>query len=496
MANIQMILFDFIKFLNQNDGNLKNKLIRSGIWVTIANTFVRILEFARSIILAHLLTPEIFGIWGIVNFVRQGIEVFTQTGFGAELIHRQKRLKEAADVAWTLNVIRGFVLTLLCFFAAPYVAAFYDRPILSILLKIVGFSFLIKGFSNINVLLFQKELDFKKVVILQQSTALIGLVVTLSLAFAWKNVWALVWGTLAYFVADLVLSYVIQGKVPRIYFEKRLLKEIFRYGAFVGGAGIVVFLSTQADNAIVGKILGMKALGIYALAYTVANLPATEITQIVSKIMFPAYSTLQNDTERLKSLYLKALKLISLLAIPAAVGLWVLAPEIIRVIYGQKWLQAVIPLRVLCIYGAVRSIAATAGPIYNAIGMPKIPFLLNTGRLVMMIALIYPLTKSQGVIGTSYCVTFSIIITAIVSWKIISNLIGVTFLEIVAAIAFPVLGAGVMLLSLVITKRLILMALSLSTLLSLVVIGIAVYVSLFAIFQRSYLKEILKLAKA
>jgi len=491
-----MILHDFIKFLNQNEGNFKNRLIRSGIWVAIANTFVRVLEFVRSIILARLLTPEIFGIWGIVNFVRQGIEVFTQAGFGAALIHRQKRVMEAANVAWTLNIIRGFILTILCFFAAPYVAAFYDNPILSILVKIMGFSFLIKGFSNINVLLFEKELDFKKVVILQQSTVFIGLVVTLSFAFALKNVWALVWGTFAYFVADLVLSYLLQRKVPRLYFEKSLLKEIFRYGVFVGGAGIVVFLSVQADNAIVGKMLGMKALGIYVLAYTVANLPATEITHITSKVMFPAYSRLQNDAEKLKALYLKTLKLVSILAIPATVGLWALAPEIVTVVYGQKWMQVVTPLRVLCIYGAMRSIAATAGPVYNAIGMPKIPFLLNTGRLIVMLVLIYPLTKSHGIVGTSYCVTFSIFLTAVASWRIISNLIGVTSLEMASAIAFPLIGAGVMLLSLVFTKQLILMTLSLTTLLSLVLIGTVVYTSLFAIFQRSYLKEILKLMKA
>jgi len=84
----------FITFLKQNEGNLKRKIIRSGFWVVISNTCIRILEFLRSIILARLLSPEIFGIWGIVNLIRVGIEIFTQTGFGAALIHRQEKIYE------------------------------------------------------------------------------------------------------------------------------------------------------------------------------------------------------------------------------------------------------------------------------------------------------------------------------------------------------------------------------------------------------------------
>ena len=152
-----MKLNKIILFLTQEGGEFKHKIIRSGFWMVLTNTTIRILEFARSIILARLLTPEIFGIWGIVNFIRQGIEVFTQTGFGAELIHRQKRVKEAADVAWTLNILRGFVLTIICFMLAPYVARFYHTPVLEILLRVVGISFLIRGLSNINVIFFSKR---------------------------------------------------------------------------------------------------------------------------------------------------------------------------------------------------------------------------------------------------------------------------------------------------------------------------------------------------
>ena len=490
-----MKLNKIISFLTEEGGDFKHKIIRSSFWMVLANTIIRILEFVRSIILARLLTPEIFGIWGIVNFIRQGIEVFTQTGFGAELIHRQKRVKEAADVAWTLNILRGFILTIICFVLAPYVARFYHTPVLEVLLRVVGISFLIRGFSNINVIFFQKELEFKKIAALQQSTVLIGLVVTLLLAFLWRNVWALVWGTLAYFTADLILSYIIQKIKPKIHFEKDLLKEIFRYGIFITASGIVIFLTTELDNAFVGKMLGMKALGFYTLAYTLANLPATEITHVVSKVMFPAYSQLQGNKHKLKLLYLKTLKLVSTFTIPAAVGIGFLAQDIVSLIYGYKWIQAIPSLRILCIFGAIRSLAATAGPVYNAIGLPKIPFILNTLRLFFILLTIYPLTDCYGIKGTAYCVTISIIVTALISWKILSKLIKLSNYDIVKALLFPLLNSGIMIISLSLIKMMIDVPISFISLCFLIIIGILIYVITFSVLQPAYIRYIIGLVR-
>jgi PST family polysaccharide transporter/lipopolysaccharide exporter len=181
-----------------------------------------------------------------------GVETFTQTGFGAELIHRQRQVKRASDVAWTLNIIRGITLTLICFSSAPLVARFYHKPILEVLIKAVSLCFFIKGFRNINVILLQKNLDFKKIAILQQTASLISLTVTLSLAYALRNAWALVWGTLSFFLCDLVLSYIIQPERPHFCLDRKLTREIFHYGIFITGSGIVVFLITELDNATIG----------------------------------------------------------------------------------------------------------------------------------------------------------------------------------------------------------------------------------------------------
>jgi len=479
-----------ISFLNQTEGSLKHKIIRSGFWVVISNTFVRILEFIRSIFLARLLSPEIFGLWGIVNFIRQGIEIFTQTGFGAALIHRQEKVREAADVAWTLNIGRGFILSILCFLAAPFVAQFYNRPILEILLKIVSLSFIIKGFRNINVILLQKELDFKKIAILEQITAFLGIIITIILAYILRNVWALVWGTMAFFTLDCILSYIIQPLKPKFYFEEKLTKEIFRYGIFITGSGIVIFLTTELDNALVGKVLGMEALGYYVLAYTLANLPATQITHVVSRVMFPAYSQVQNDLEKLKTLYLKTLKLVATFAVPAAAGLFVLAPEIIKVVYGERWAPAIPALRVLCIFGMIRAIGATNGPLFNAIGKPNIIFYTTSLKLASILLIIYPLTKLYGIIGTALAVTIPMVVLTLVNWSILSYQIRLKKILLLKAITPSAICSFIMATLVYLINNYIqyFLTISLCSIINLVLIGIFIYFSiLYAINRETFL---------
>ena len=324
---------------------------------------------------------------------------------------------------------------------------------------------------------FQKELEFKKIAILQQSTALIGLVVTLLLAFLWRNVWALVWGTIAYSASNLVLSYVIQRIKPRIRFEKDLLKEIFRYGIFITGSGIVIFLTTELDNALVGKVLGMKALGFYVLAYTLANLPATEITHVVSKVMFPAYSQVQNNLGSLKKLYLKTLRLVASFTIPAAGGLFVLTPEIIKVIYGKKWITVIPILRILCFYGAVRSIQATTGPFFCGIGKPNYDFHTQIIRFVTILVTLYPFTIMLGVKGAAYSVLLSMILACIYAFYKLT--IFIDFVDYFKEISLSFFSSFIMVNLLFLVKNLVKKENNFYNLFFFISLGIVIYFSVY-----------------
>jgi O-antigen/teichoic acid export membrane protein len=191
---------------------------------------------------------------------------------------------------------------------------------------------------------------------------------------------------------------------PRIRFEKEKFQDLFGFGRWVLGSSILVFLITQGDDIFVGKMLGVAALGFYQMAYLISNLSATEITHVISQVTFPAYSKLQDDLTKLREAYLKILQLTTFISIPLAGGIFIFAPEFTKIFLGDKWMPMVPAIEVLVLAGLLRSISATTGPVFQAVGKPEIVTKWQPVRLFVLLAVIYPFTVQWGILGTSLAV--------------------------------------------------------------------------------------------
>ena len=419
-----------LSFLRRTDGSIAVKTLRSGVWVSTANAVLRVLEFARSIVLARLLFPEDFGLMGIVLFVIQGLEVFSETGFAAAIIHRRESVKQSVDVAWTFGILRGFALGAIAFFAAGPAARFYGEPTLEPMIQVIALVFVVRGVRNAHVITLQKELDFGPLMIYRTGATLLGIVVVVVLAFIMRNVWALVIGEIVTTLLETASTYLVARKRPRFSLAGRVLGDLFRYGKFITGFAIVNYLTMNLDNALVGKVLGMGALGYYVLAYRLANLPATHITAVVSRVLFPTYSKFQSDPDSLRSAYLKVLRIVGTVTLPTAAGVALVAPELTLTVYGEKWLPMVAALQVLCLFGAVRSVAATTGPVFNAVGKPQIGFYLISCKFLLILALLYPLSVRFGIVGTAWAVTGPMVLENVALWMLLSRTLRCSTFEI------------------------------------------------------------------
>jgi PST family polysaccharide transporter/lipopolysaccharide exporter len=250
----------------------------------------------------------------------------------------------------------------------------------------------------------------------------------------------------------MFLSYILIPGHPRLKFNRKIAWELFHYGKFITGVGIVLFIATEIDNVVVGKVLGMEALGYYYIAFMLANLPATHISKIASRVLFPAYSKLQNDPTALNEAYLRALGLIGSIAIPAAVGLLILAHEIITLVYGVKWQAAVGPLMILCVLGGVRAITSLNGYLMNGIGKPNVSFYIIVFRVVLIGILIYPMTLYYGLEGAAVAVTIPIIIQLIISMLSLKKLIGLKITSVLKVSGSILLRAMLMAAVLILLK--------------------------------------------
>ena len=335
------------------------------------------------------------------------LENFSQTGFQAALIQKKERIEDYLNSAWTIGILRGIVLFSILYFIAPYVAAFFNVPPAKPIIQVIGFSILLQAFTNIGVIYFQKELEFNKQFVYQLSGSLADFVVAISAVLLLRSVWALVFGLLAGNAARFIASYLVHSYRPHFSSDLGKAKELFGFGKWILGSSILMFLITQGDDAFVGKFLGATMLGFYQMAYRISNMPATEITHVITQITFPAYSKLQNDIPKLREAYLKVLQITAFLSFPVAGLIFVLGSDFTRIVLGEKWMPMVPAMQILVLWGLVRTIGATTGPIIYAVGKPKILAKYQLLQLIMLIILIYPLTIHWEILGTSWAVLFA-----------------------------------------------------------------------------------------
>ncbi len=389
-------------------------MIISGFWVLAIRMTHQAFKLVRLLILARILAPNDFGLLGIALLTLGAVETFSKTGFEAALIQRKDDIRSYLDSAWTILVLRGVILFVILYLIAPHVAVFFDTPEAKPIIRVIGYSILFKGFTNIGIIYFQKDLEFNKQFIYRFSGTLADFIVAVSAALILRNAWALVVGLLAGNLVEFLMSYIIHPYRPRLSSDFKKAKDLWGFGRWVLGSSMLIFLVNQGNDIMVGKVLGATALGFYLMAYRISTMPSAEISHMISQVIFPAYSKLQNDMPRLREAFLKVTQLTAFLSFPIAGLIVVLAPDFARIFLGEKWLAIVPAMQVLACAGPMRSIAATFGYMFYAIGRPKTDTAMQILRLSILSALILPFTLKWNILGTSIVVLLNISIPVIV----------------------------------------------------------------------------------
>ena len=474
---------NIVRNLKTPGDTLSQKVVKGGFWVFFLRIVNRGFSLIRLIILARILSPNDFGLMGIALLTMSTLETFSQTGFQAALIQKKEDIESYLDSAWTVLILRGFVLFVILYFIAPYAAVFFNTPEAKPIIRVIGFSILFQAFTNIGITYFKKELEFNKEFIYQFSGTLADFIVAISAVLILRNVWALVLGLLAGNIVRCFVSYLIHPYRPHLSKDLGKAKELFGFGKWITGSSILVFLITQGDDIFVGKILGTTALGFYQLAYRISNMPATEITHVISQVTFPAYSKLQDNIPKLREAYLKVLQVTAFLSFPIAGLIFVLAPDFTKIFLGEKWMPMVPAMRVLTLWGLIRSIGATTGPIFQGVGKPRIATKLQFVRLIILAVIIYPLTIKWGILGASLAVLLSILPVEPFTFYLTIKIIKCRIWEFGKLIVLPILCVIFMSAAILAFKFFIFISVELFSFFVLVAIGAVAYISVAIAFD-------------
>lgn len=400
-----------------------------------------IIALARLVVLARLLSPNDFGLAGIAVLTLATVDTFTQPNFDSALIQTKADIRPYLDSAWTIGVLRGIGASALIFLAAPYAGQFFRAPEAVPLVRAIAAALLVRSFTNVAAVYFRKELEFRKQFVWQFAGRVADFLVAVVAAWLLHNAWALVLAFVAYDAAKLALSYRLHPYRPRFAIDRARTRELFAYGKWLLGIGVIVFLIAQMDNALVGRLAGATMLGFYQLARRVSNVPASEIGQVISTVAFPAYSKIQDATPRLREGFLMALELTSVVALPVAGAIIVLAPEITAQVFGAKWLPAVGAIQILAVWGAIGALQATADPVLLAVGKPKKLTKYQAIQLVTLACLIYPLTSRWDIRGAALAVTLAAVWPNLLSLRRVARVTACRSATIGRTIALPAAAA-------------------------------------------------------
>jgi lipopolysaccharide exporter len=384
--------------------SLATKVVRGGFWVLALRIFSQLLLSAKLVILARLLSPQDFGMMGIVLIAISMLESFSVTGVDTALICEKGEIRCYLDTAWTMSILRGMSLSLIAFVSASYIGWFFGIPSAVVLLKVSSLFFLVRGFANSAVVYFPREMNFKKQFLLGLAQVLADLIVSITFAFLLKNAWALVYGFLSGALANTVASFALHPYRPGLRINLRRVRDLLGFGRWVWGSNILIFIGSRMDGIVVGKVLGTAPLGFYQMGLNISRYFTREISETISQVVFPAYASLQEDKVKLHKSFLTTTRMTFAIIFPLALILVFYAKEIVSLVLGKQWIPLVPALRLLALAGLLRGIAGLGGWLFYAVGHPKWNFVMTTARTAVLFFLLIPLTILQGLSGAAMAV--------------------------------------------------------------------------------------------
>jgi PST family polysaccharide transporter len=456
---------------------LKEKVIIGTSWNIISQITVQVISIAVTIVLARLLNPEDFGVVALSDVFFGFAYLFADLGMGAAIIRRQQIDDNYLSTSFWVCIITGLGLTLVLAAVSPLISDFYDKDILKYIIILSSSGFLLGSLTSVHTTILAKRLEFNKIAFINITSKVISGISSISIAVLGFGVWSLVLGGLVAQVFIIPLVWTVVKWRPRLTFSKKCFVDMFSFSSNLLAFSFFNYFARNFDNLLIGKVLGAQSLGYYALAYNVMLKPLAYISRSIGDVLFPALSSIQDDKARVRSVYLKVVRSISLITFPMMFGLVIVSKEFILTIYGPKWEPVILLLQLLCVVGAMQSIGTTVGTIFYSQGRSDLQLKWGVFASIMYI-LTFLLGIQWGLVGLILLYIAMGMILWPLSHYIANRLIGLDMKTFFQTMIPATIASLLMVLALSTLKYLNMMTIHLNiyfTLVILVILGIILY---------------------
>jgi PST family polysaccharide transporter len=306
------------------------------------------LQLAAVAVLARLLTPSDFGVVAAAGTIVGLTGIFVNLGVAPAIVQRRDLTQDHINTGFTMSVVMGIAFGAGFALAAPWIAQFYRMPHLTEVLRVLSLVFPIASFGLVASALLSRDMRFKRIGIRNTISYLLGYgAVSISLALLGFGVWSLVFGQLFQTALQAIQNITTARQKLRFGWNGQARRDLLAYGVGHTLARIGNYIANQADNVIVGRVMGPAALGFYSRAYQFISMPANLFGTVTNLVLFPAMSAVQDDRKKLERAYRQSLAIIAMATLPVSGLLFVAAPEAVGVLLGDKWAAVIHPFQVL-----------------------------------------------------------------------------------------------------------------------------------------------------
>lgn len=379
------------------DGNrLMARVARSASWIVLGYGASQAIRLASNLILTRLLFPEAFGLMALISVVTVGLTLFSDVGI-APSIAQSKRGDDPdfLNTAWTIQVLRGFVLWIVACLLAYPIAVFYDQPDLATYLPIAALSLLIAGFNPTRIETAHRHLLMGRLTVLDLLSQVIGIAVMVVLAMIWQSVAALVVGGVAGTLAKLLLThFYLRGDRNRFRWEGPAVRELVTFGKWIFLSTVFWFFASQGDKAILGKFLSLETLGIYNIGYFLASFPLLLGLAVTGRVMIPVYREGADPVRVARLRYGLSLSVAGLLIVMALAGPW-----LVGVLYDDRYASAGAIVVILSVGLLPQVIGMTYDQAALAAGDSRRFFIYNAIRSSLQVGLLLLGAIYAGLVG-------------------------------------------------------------------------------------------------
>ena len=329
-------------------GELRDKTISGVKWSAIGRFSTQGISFIIGLLLARVLSPSDYGVVGMVGIFFANAQTFIESGFGSAHIRKKDCNDTDYSTAFYFNIIVGLICCVLLSLCAPYIADFFETPILKEIVIVMSINMLISSFSIVQWAKLNSAIDFKSQAKIGLLTTILSGIVGLTLAYTGFGVWSLVFHNLVATILRTILLFVTTKWTPKWVFSKKSFNYLFGFGSKILTASLLHTIYANMTTIIIGKFYTAKDLGFYSRGESLASLPSMNITSILQSVTYPILSKIQDDNERLIQVYRKYISMASIIIFFGMCLLAALAKPLILVLLTEKWLDSVIYLQIFC----------------------------------------------------------------------------------------------------------------------------------------------------